>query len=53
MARPLKDTVQITFRIDGHSWWTRFYDAELKVEFMLDRQRQLVLPDMGSEIVNL
>lgn len=37
----------------GHSWWTRFYDQELKVQLLLDQQRQLVLPEIGSEITHL
>ena len=37
----------------GHSWWTRFYDRELKVTLLLDQQRQLPLPGTGSEIPSL
>lgn len=32
----------------GHSWWTTHFDGELKLEALLDKEKQLRLPGTGT-----
>ena len=40
-------------RVCGHSWWTVLFDDELKIQAMLESQRQLTLPGVEAGAVEL